>query len=471
MQVPLFDPLLEIPYYYPCNFPLIHEVLKRQGSTSSLALLANARLYGLPACSDTGLVKTYFNKLDYEEAVWLQKGKEEAPSFEEGLNRLRERLREGRLFLATGSSYRLPYCEDYLNPKYIEKLVEPGSRLYLVDHWLAVYGIENGRALVYDPVPSRYVGPISLEAFESFWRGNKSIPELAAAKRKEELHSFGSVVIEAERRLGDAEYGEALRSTLATEAHEFLSGREIRDGERTYFFGHAVSLQLTKKLHLGMEGEDSSLAALSAFAFDMRWSRYFFRDLLREAADRLGSPYGELEAEFAGIVSEWEGLHRLLQGQAANDRARERLLRFGAKLEALVLREHKLYEKLAAETRTAGLFRKRAEKRSDLAAAGPREAVARIVLDSCREINAYRGARIPVELGERAPLYGRDGSLDSLGLVSLLASVEQGIEDELGVGISLSDSPPVSSPESPYRTVDSLIGYLLSRWPKSASVS
>ena len=127
MQVPLNEPLMEIPYYYPCNFPLIHEVLKRQGSLSSLSLLANSRLYGLPACSDAGLIKTYFNKLDYAESVWLMQGKNEAPSFEKGLETIRDRLGEGELFLATGSSYELPYCEDYHNPRYIGKLVEPGS--------------------------------------------------------------------------------------------------------------------------------------------------------------------------------------------------------------------------------------------------------------------------------------------------------------------------------------------------------
>lgn len=74
MIISSFTPVLDIPYYYPCNFPLIHEVLHRQGSVTSLALLAASRLYSLPSCGDNGLVKPYFHKLDYVEPIWEMYG-------------------------------------------------------------------------------------------------------------------------------------------------------------------------------------------------------------------------------------------------------------------------------------------------------------------------------------------------------------------------------------------------------------
>ena len=84
MMIQSFAPVMDIPYYYPCNFPLIHEVLLRQGSISSLALLAASRLYCLPSCADNGLVKPYFHKLDYGEPIWEMYGQRELGSFEEG---------------------------------------------------------------------------------------------------------------------------------------------------------------------------------------------------------------------------------------------------------------------------------------------------------------------------------------------------------------------------------------------------
>lgn len=464
MQTLPFEPLMDIPYYYPCNFPLIHEVLRGQGSESSLSLLANSRLYGLPACSSSGLVKVYFDKLDYDDPVWKMTGRTEFPDFGEGLDEIRRRTSRGELFIATGTSYYLPYTDDYLNPKYIEKLTEPNSRLYLVDHWLGVHGIGEERVQVYDPVPARYQGSLSLKAFDDFWKGNKAIPELAGAKRKDRLYTYGSIDIEAETKLTPALYNEALLRALATQAHEFLAGREVVRGERAYYFGHAVSLRLLKRLHLGSEGEDS-LRSISAFLFDMRWSRYFVRDLLRELTATFGAAHAGYLEEFSQIIEEWETVHKKLQGSGGSEKAADRLAALSRSLEALIGREYRLYERIRKDHASVPPFERRGSGRN----AGHRDAIVRIVLDSCREINSVHNGRIPVELGLQTPLYGRDGNLDSLGLVTLLATVEQGIQDELGLGVALSDGaePAAGMSDSPYRTVDSLVGYLLGRLPEA----
>lgn len=469
MQIKPFEPATDIPYYYPCHFPLIHEVLKGQGSESSLSLLANSRLYGLPSCSSSGLVKTYFDKLDYGEAIWKTKGRTEYPSLEEGLAHIRRRASRGELTIATGTSYYLPYTDDYLNPKYIEKLTEPGSRLYLVDHWLGVYGAEDDRVFVYDPVPARYTGSLSVKAFGDFWKGNGAIPELAGAKRKERLYTYGTVDIEAESKLTPALFKEALLRALATQAHEFLAGREVTKGERTYYFGHAVSLQLLKRLHLGLAEPEASLGSISGFLFDMRWSRYFARDLLRELAERFGGAHAGYLAEFAEIVEEWENAHKRLQGLGTRTKAADRLRELSVALERLIGREYRLYERIRADHAAIPPFAK-AGKPERAEALRHREALVRIVLESCREMNRYHNGSIPVELGLQAPLYGRNGHLDSLGLVTLLATVEQGIEEELGIGLALSGGSELAPAmaDSPYRTVDSFVGYLLERMPERA---
>lgn len=69
-----------------------------------------------------------------------------------------------------------------------------------------------------------------------------------------------------------------------------------------------------------------------------------------------------------------------------------------------------------------------------------------------------------VESDDTAPdaateLFGEEGMLDSVGLVSLVVAVEQRLADELGIEVSLADERALSQRASPYRTVGSLAGY------------
>ena len=50
--------------------------------------------------------------------------------------------------------------------------------------------------------------------------------------------------------------------------------------------------------------------------------------------------------------------------------------------------------------------------------------------------------------------------LDSLGLVNLIVSVEQNIEDEFHVVITIADDRALSQKHSPFRTVESLAEYI-----------
>ena len=58
-------------------------------------------------------------------------------------------------------------------------------------------------------------------------------------------------------------------------------------------------------------------------------------------------------------------------------------------------------------------------------------------------------------------IYGADGKLDSIGLVNLIVSIEEKIEDELGKSIVLADERAMSQKQSPFRTVGSLIDYVV----------
>lgn len=66
-------------------------------------------------------------------------------------------------------------------------------------------------------------------------------------------------------------------------------------------------------------------------------------------------------------------------------------------------------------------------------------------------------------VGTATPLFGEDGLLDSVGLVSFVIAVEQALADELEIEVGLADERALSQRSSPYRTVGSLAEYAASQ--------
>jgi D-alanine--poly(phosphoribitol) ligase subunit 2 len=82
-----------------------------------------------------------------------------------------------------------------------------------------------------------------------------------------------------------------------------------------------------------------------------------------------------------------------------------------------------------------------------------------VILKTLEGMQVQQDLHITQPLTEDTPLFGQEGLLDSLGLVTLVVAVEQAIEDEFGVNISLADEKAMSQRRSPYRTVGSLAEY------------
>ena len=82
-----------------------------------------------------------------------------------------------------------------------------------------------------------------------------------------------------------------------------------------------------------------------------------------------------------------------------------------------------------------------------------------LIIETLQELNGRQDMDIGVDLGSETPLFGQDGILDSLGLVTLVVAVEQAIEDEFGVSVSLADEKAMSQLHSPYRTIGALAAY------------
>jgi len=90
-----------------------------------------------------------------------------------------------------------------------------------------------------------------------------------------------------------------------------------------------------------------------------------------------------------------------------------------------------------------------------------REQIKAIVLAELSEIGETLPAPTSIEQGEETRLFGKDGALDSIHLVSLLIAVEQSIEDTFDVQISISSDRAMSQTRSPFRTIGSLTDWVV----------
>lgn len=99
------------------------------------------------------------------------------------------------------------------------------------------------------------------------------------------------------------------------------------------------------------------------------------------------------------------------------------------------------------------------------------EKIVDLVIGEAEELNERLKDPIPVESGGDAPLYGDDGVLTSVWLVTLIMAVEQSVEDEFGVPVVLADEKAMSQKNSPFRSVGALAGYIQSLLRESGEVN
>ncbi len=89
-----------------------------------------------------------------------------------------------------------------------------------------------------------------------------------------------------------------------------------------------------------------------------------------------------------------------------------------------------------------------------------RDEVTATILGAIRDANELRAADAKIADAATAPLFGGEGPLDSLSLVSLLMDIEEGLLD-FDLEVSLSSEHAMSQAKSPYRSVDSLVDYIM----------
>jgi acyl carrier protein len=87
----------------------------------------------------------------------------------------------------------------------------------------------------------------------------------------------------------------------------------------------------------------------------------------------------------------------------------------------------------------------------------------KLIITAVNESAAAEGIPLTQPVDAATQLFGKDGLLDSMALVSLVIAVEQQIADKYGKGVALADEKALSQRSSPYRTVETLADYALTQ--------
>lgn len=87
--------------------------------------------------------------------------------------------------------------------------------------------------------------------------------------------------------------------------------------------------------------------------------------------------------------------------------------------------------------------------------------VMNIIFSSLQERNDERADNDKFEFNEATVLFGTDGVLDSLDLVSTIVDIEISLASEFNRKISLSDDRAMSAEPVPFTSVSTLAGYIM----------
>ena len=89
-----------------------------------------------------------------------------------------------------------------------------------------------------------------------------------------------------------------------------------------------------------------------------------------------------------------------------------------------------------------------------------RKTIENVIINTVQEINERLPKEQQISKTSKTVLFGKSGQLDSLGLVNLLVIIEQNIEDEFDVSITIADERAMSQKHSPFRTIGTLANYI-----------
>jgi acyl carrier protein len=98
------------------------------------------------------------------------------------------------------------------------------------------------------------------------------------------------------------------------------------------------------------------------------------------------------------------------------------------------------------------------------------EKIYNAIYNAIDEVNETLPKEKRIVKDKETVIYDPDGYVDSLGLTMLIVAVEQKVEEELGVMVTLVDANAMSYETSPFRTVNLLANHILGLMGKKEDV-
>jgi len=89
------------------------------------------------------------------------------------------------------------------------------------------------------------------------------------------------------------------------------------------------------------------------------------------------------------------------------------------------------------------------------------DSIISIIYDAIDDLNPT--LRSQLDKTPETVLFGPESGVDSVGLVRLVIAVEQGIENQFGIVLTLADDAAVSQRNSPFRSVRRLAAFVKTR--------
>ena len=89
-----------------------------------------------------------------------------------------------------------------------------------------------------------------------------------------------------------------------------------------------------------------------------------------------------------------------------------------------------------------------------------KEKITQVIFRVIDEMNQQLAENLRIEKSTATALLGKSAGLDSLGLVNLIVAVEEEIEEQFGVNITLADERAISQKKSPFKTIGTLVEYI-----------
>jgi len=86
--------------------------------------------------------------------------------------------------------------------------------------------------------------------------------------------------------------------------------------------------------------------------------------------------------------------------------------------------------------------------------------ITNVIFSAVEEVNGQLPRKQRLEKSIDTILFGKSGKLDSLALVNLIVAVEEKIQEEFGVTVTLADERAMSQTNSPFKSLGTLADYV-----------